>query len=82
LKHDSAARQQALRLAAQKAMSDANAIASGLNVHTGAVLSATEGTNVTPVARFAVSAAITQTPIQPNDVSIQATVTVDVQIAQ
>ena len=40
---------QALKTAAASAMSQAAAIAAGLNVHTGSVLHASEGVNVTPV---------------------------------
>lgn len=83
LKDDSSVRQQALRLASQQAMSDANAIASGLNVRLGAVLSAVEGTTSTPVPLYAaVSAVAPTTPIQPGSLTIQATVTLDVQISQ
>jgi len=83
LKDDSSVRQQALRLAAQQAMSDANAIASGLSVHTGAVLSAIEGSTATPIPVMgALAAAPSSTPIQPSNLVIQATVTLDLQIAQ
>ncbi|MGH9663779.1 MAG: SIMPL domain-containing protein, partial [Bryobacteraceae bacterium] len=83
LKDDSSVRQQALRLATQQATSDANAIASGLNVHTGGVLSAAEETTSTPTPVYAVlSAAAPSTPVQPSNLVIEATVTIEVQISQ
>ena len=73
---------QALKTAAASAMSQAAAIAAGLNVHTGAVLHASEGVNVTPrwwVRREAVAAPVT-TPVQTGLVVIQASVTLEVAI--
>lgn len=82
LKDDSSVRQQALRTASQQALSHANAIASGLNVHTGSVLSASEGTSSTPLPVYALAAGVSSTPIQPGNLVIQATVTLEVQISQ
>jgi uncharacterized protein YggE len=82
LKDDTMARQQALRLAAGQAMTDANAIASGLSVHLGAVLSAIEGTATTTPVVGAAPGASASTPVQPGNLTIQATVTVDMQVSQ
>ncbi len=71
---------QALKSAAASARSQADAIASGLNVHTGPVLHASEGVNTsTPV--FGVVAGAPTTPIQTGLVVIQASVTLEVAIA-
>ena len=71
---------QALKTAAAKAKAQADAIASGLNVHTGAVLHASQGTNtIGPVSLgLAASAA---TPIETGLVVVQASVTLEVAIA-
>ena len=82
LKDDTAVRQQALSMAAGHAMNDANAIASGLSVHLGAVLSAVEGTSVTPVLAPGVAGTAATTPVQPGNLTIQATVTVEMQVTQ
>ena len=71
---------QALKAAAASARSQADAIASGLNVHTGAVLHASEGVNTSTPVFGAVGAAPT-TPIQTGLVVIQASVTLEVAIA-
>jgi uncharacterized protein YggE len=72
--------QQALTAAAKQALAHAAAIASGLGGKTGAVISAQEGTSVTPVVAFA--GAASATPIQTGTVSVSATVTVTVALAQ
>ena len=70
---------QALKAASISAMSQAGAIASGLNLHAGAVLHATEGVNTsTPV----VGVGAPSTQIQTGLVVIQASVTLEVAIAQ
>jgi len=72
---------QALKTAASRARSQADAIASGLNVHTGSVLHASEGVNLanpttlTPIAGVAAS-----TPIETGMVVVQASVTIEVAI--
>ena len=69
---------QALKLAAAHARSQADAIAAGLNIHTGAVLHASEGVNtINPVFSGAVAAAA-PTPIETGLVIVQASVTVEV----
>jgi len=70
---------QALKAAAVSAMSQAAAIAGGLNVHTGAVLHASEGVNTT--APVVASVAPASTPIQTGLVVVQASVTLEVAIA-
>jgi uncharacterized protein YggE len=71
---------QALKAAAASARSQADAIASGLNVHTGAVLHASEGVN-TSVPVLGIAAGAPTTPIQTGLVVIQASVTLEVAIA-
>jgi len=72
---------QALKTAASRARSQADAIASGLNVHTGAVLRASEGVNtVTPQTFGAAAAAGATTPIETGVVMVQASVTLEVAI--
>ena len=66
---------QALKAAAASAKSQADAIASGLNVHTGAVLHASESVN-SPVPVL-VAGAATSTPIQTGQVIVQASVTAE-----
>jgi uncharacterized protein len=71
---------QALKAAAINARAQADAIAAGLNVHTGAVLHASEGVNTsTPVVGL--SGAAATTPVQTGLVVIQASVTLEVAIA-
>ncbi|HEX4593315.1 MAG TPA: SIMPL domain-containing protein [Bryobacteraceae bacterium] len=72
---------QALKLAASRARSQADAIASGLNVHTGSVLHASEGVNLTanPTA-LGPTAGVASTPIETGMVVVQASVTIEVAI--
>jgi uncharacterized protein YggE len=72
---------QALKLAAARARSQADAIASGLNLHTGSVLEASEGVNLTsnPIALQG-SAGVATTPIETGMVVVQASVTIQVAI--
>jgi len=74
-------RQQALGQAAKQARAHADAIAAGLGAHTGAVVSAQEGGSVSPVV-IAGTAAGAPTPIQTGQVSVSASVTITVQLAQ
>jgi uncharacterized protein YggE len=74
-------RQQALGLAAKQARAHADAIAAGLGAKTGAVVSAQEGGSVSPVL-IAGAAAAVPTPIQTGQVSVTASVTITVQLAQ
>jgi uncharacterized protein len=74
-------RQQALGLAAKQARAHADAIAAGLGAKTGAVISAQEGGSVSPVG-IAGTAAAAPTPIQTGQVSVTASVTITVQLAQ
>jgi uncharacterized protein YggE len=71
---------QALKTAAARAKGQVDAIASGLNLHTGAVLHASQGVNaVSPVVFGAAAAAAT--PIETGLVVVQASVTLEVAIA-
>jgi uncharacterized protein YggE len=74
-------RQQALAAAAKQALGHVAAIASGLGAKTGAVVSAQEGSIVTP-AVFQVGGAASGTPIQSGTVNVSATVTVTVALVQ
>jgi uncharacterized protein len=73
---------QALKTAAANAMSQAAAIAAGLNVHTGAVLHASEGVTLIPqvVGVAGGGSAPVTTPVQTGLVVIQASVTLEVAI--
>jgi len=73
---------QALKTAAASALSQAAAIAAGLNVHTGAVLHATEGVTLTPqvVGVSGGGSSPVTTPVQTGLVVIQASVTLEVAI--
>jgi len=73
---------QALKTAAASAMSQAAAIAAGLNVHTGAVLHATEGVTLIPqvVGVSGGGSSPVTTPVQTGLVVIQASVPLEVAI--
>jgi|ERR1041385_5958525 uncharacterized protein YggE len=73
--------QQALGKAAKQALAHTSAIAQGLGAKTGSVISAQEGSRVTPVFGD-VGAAAAATPVQTGTVSVSATVTVTVQLVQ
>jgi uncharacterized protein len=82
LQDDQPSRAQALKLATAQAKAHADAMASGLGLHTGAAISIQEGSavSVTPVVRAA--AAQATTPVETGVVDVQATVTLEVAIAQ
>jgi uncharacterized protein YggE len=72
---------QALKSASGSARAQADAIASGLNVHTGAVLHASEGVNTAiPIPLGAAASAAPTTPIETGLVVVQASVTLEVTI--
>jgi uncharacterized protein len=71
---------QALKTAAASALSQAAAIASGLNVHTGSVLRASEGVNTASPIGVSPIAGGASTPIETGMVVIQASVTIEVAI--
>jgi hypothetical protein len=76
-------RQKALTAAGKQALAHAAAIAAGLGAKTGAVVSAQEGSAVTPIfAASAAGGAATSTPIQNGTVMVSATVTVTVALVQ
>ena len=84
LKDDRPARQQALRLATAQAKADADAMAAGLNLKTGAVAAIEEGVQVRPLQQDARARAMTAeaTPIESGPLEIHATVTLEVELAQ
>jgi hypothetical protein len=86
MKDDQPLRGQALRAAGLQARSHADAIALGLGVRLGAVLAAAEGYTVGTLAgdtsRSGIAAAAPPTPVQPGNVEVSATVTLEIEIAQ
>jgi len=76
LQNDQPARAQALKLATAQAKSNADAITSGLGMHTGAVQTLQQGID-TPTQVVAVGTAAPATPVQVGPVSVTATVTAD-----
>ena len=73
-------RAQALKTAAARARTQADAIAAGLNVHTGAVLRAAEGTSTSSPGIRAGVASTATTPIETGLVVVEASVTLEVAI--
>jgi len=73
---------QALKAAAASALTQAGAIASGLNVTLGGVLQANQVVTYTPVYVGIANAGAASTPVQPGNLQIQASVTVQVAISQ
>lgn len=73
---------QALKNAAAAAKTQADAIAAGLNVHTGAVLHAVEAVNAAVPIYGAVPSAAVTTPVETGMVIVQASVTLEVAITQ
>ena len=72
--------QQALGKASKTALAHAAAIAQGIGLKTGSVISATEGGAVVPYRSDV--GATAATPIQTGTVSVSATVSVTVQLTQ
>ena len=81
LQNSEPSRQQALTAAAKQALAHAAAIAAGLGAKTGAVVSAQESSSVSPFP-VGTAGASSATPIVTGTVSVSATVTVTVQLAQ
>ncbi len=79
---DTALRLRALSAAAKQAMSHAQAIAAGLNLKVGSVVSALEGVSTTPIDRTVAPGAAVPTPIEPGLVTVTATVTISAQLTQ
>lgn len=73
--------QQALGAASQQALAHANAIAAGLGLKTGGVISAQEGTTYSPIVTNAAPGATT-TPVVTGTVQVTASVTVTVRLTQ
>lgn len=82
LKDEQAARGQALKLAAQRARAQVDAIASGLGVRIGAMVSAVEGVSVQPMAGSNSAVAVAATPVVPGTLSVRATVTLEMEAVQ
>ena len=74
--------EQALTQATKQATAHAAAIAAGIGGKLGAVLSAQEGSSYTPVAVGVASAGAATTPVQTGLVTVYATVTIQVGLAQ
>ena len=68
--------EQALTLATKQAMAHAQAIATGLTAHVGAVISAQEGATVTPLVNTLAPTATASTPVMPGLISVTANVTI------
>ena len=81
LQNSDPARQQALTAASKQALAHAAAIAAGLGARAGAVLSAQEGSTVTPISSLAPGVS-SSTPVVTGTVSVSATVTVTTQLTQ
>ena len=85
LKDEQASRAQALKEAALKARTKADALASALGLRIQRVLFVEEHSQGTPVpvyARAAMEASAAQTPIEPGTIDVRATVTLTVEVAQ
>lgn len=74
--------QQALTAATKQAVAHAAAIAAGLGVHAGSVISAQQVSTYAPVAMPGVAAGASATPVQTGTVTVTASVTVTVQLSQ
>jgi len=74
--------EQALTLATKQATAHAAAIAAGLGSKLGAVISAQEGSSYTPIVGGATPAGAAATPVQTGTVTVYATVTIQVALAQ
>ncbi len=85
LKDEQAARTEALRVAVERAMAKAQAIASGLGLKVIRVLSVEEGTPamIRPMAMEAMRMqGAPQTPVEPGSLDIRATVTLKVEVGK
>jgi uncharacterized protein YggE len=83
LQNDMPSRQQALKMATVQAKSNADAMASGLGMTTGAVLSITEGSVVAPTPlNLAAATPSATTPVETGVVNVSATVTLQIAISQ
>jgi uncharacterized protein YggE len=80
IKDEEPPRAQALRLAGQKARARAEAIAAGLNVRLGQVLTAEEGVSYRPIPVDIRTTAPTTTPVETGTLDVHATVTLEIEI--
>jgi uncharacterized protein YggE len=79
---DQPVRQQALKLATTQAKAHADAMASGLGLHTGSAISIQEGTSATPQPVLQATATPSAaTPVETGVVNVQASVTLEVALA-
>jgi len=78
LVNDQDARSQALKLATAQAKTYADAMASGLGMHTGAALIISQGYSASPTPVLGGTAAAPTTPVLSGTLTIEATVTLDV----
>ncbi len=77
LKDEEPSRAQALRMAGQKARARAEAIASGLGVRVGPLMSAEEGFVYRVVADSRIAAQAATTPIETGSLEVRAQITVE-----
>jgi uncharacterized protein YggE len=83
LQNDQPIRTQALKAATVQAKANADAMAAGLGLTTGAIVSIQEGSTASPVPfSLATAVAATPTPIVTGVVNIQANVTIQVALSQ
>jgi uncharacterized protein YggE len=83
LQNDQPFRTQALKMATAQAKTNADAMASGLNLTTGSIISITEGSTSTPTpVVLAAAGAAASTPVVTGVVNVQANVTIQVAISQ
>ena len=79
---DQPSRQQALKMATTQAKAHADAMASGLGLHTGAAISIQEGTSASPQpVLLAAATPSATTPVETGMVNVQASVTLEVALA-
>lgn len=83
LQNDQPFRAQALKMATVQAKANADAMASGLNLTTGSILSIQEGSTATPLpVVLAAATPAAATPVVTGVVNVQANVTVQIAISQ
>ena len=80
LSDESPARSQALQLAGQKARAKAQAIATGVGVQLGRVLTAEEGVSYSPIELDSRAATAAPTPIETGMLQVHATITLQMEI--
>lgn len=81
ISNDEPLREQALSAAAKQAIAHAQAIASGLGMHIGAVISAEEGVTFTPIGNT-LAPGVAATPVLPGLIQVTGNVTIAVVLTQ